>query len=135
LVAVSGDVPGVNRANDGNVSLASARTNTLEDSTHPHGKQYAKALEGTHGDRDAAAAAFEAISKAPGYKPDQEISVVQGRNGQWIATQGQGDAALNVPVPQPQPGDFERVAASKAAEQPTQVAAVPPEQQERARTV
>lgn len=99
-------------------------------------RQFAQALQGTHGDRDAAAAAIDAISRSPGYRPDQDVAVVQGRNGQLIATQGQGDAAINVAVPQAQPGDFERIAASKAAEPPVQqVAALQPDQPERARTV
>jgi hypothetical protein len=99
-------------------------------------RQFAQALQGTSGDRDAAAAAIDAISRSPGYRPDQDIAVVQGRNGQLIATQGQGDAALNVAVPKANPGDFERVANQIAqAPQPTQVAAVQPDQPERARTV
>jgi hypothetical protein len=99
-------------------------------------RQFAQALQGTHGDRDAAAAALEALHNSPGYKSDQDIAVVQGRNGQWIATQGQGDAALNVAVGKVNPGDFERVANQIAqAPQPTQTAAVQPDQPERGRTV
>jgi hypothetical protein len=99
-------------------------------------RQFAQALQGTNGDRDAAAAALDALRNSPGYKADQDVAVVQGRNGQLIATQGQVDAALNVPVGKVNPGDFERVANQIAqTPQPTQVAAVQPEQPERARTV
>lgn len=82
---------------------------------------------------DAAALAVDTISKTPGYKPYQEIAVVQGRNGNFIATQGLGDAALNVAVPSAQQGDFERVATQMAAkpQQDQQLAlAQPTEQQE-----
>ena len=100
----------------------------------PANRQFEQALKGTNGDRDAAALAVDTISKTPGYKPDRDIAVVQGRNGNFIATQGQGDAALNVAVPQAQQGDFERVATQMAAQpqQSQQVAlAQPTEQQER----
>ena len=94
-------------------------------------RQFEQALKGTNGDRDAAAAAVDAISKAPGYKPDQEISVVQGKNG-FVVSQGQGDAAVNVAVPQAKAGDFERVAAQMTQQpQPTQQIAVQSETQER----
>jgi hypothetical protein len=126
LVAVTGDAPGLKKTDDGNVALASARTNPLEGN-----RQFAQALEGTNGNRDAAAAALEAISKAPGFKPDQDIAVVQGKNGNLIATQGQGDAALNVPVPEAKQGDFERVA-RQMTEQPLQIAQQ--DQPERVRT-
>ncbi len=99
-------------------------------------RQFAQALQGTNGDRDAAAAAIETLRNTPGYKADQDIAVVQGRNGQWIATQGQGDAGLNVAVPKANPGDFERVANQIAqTPQPTQTVAVQPDQPERGRTV
>jgi hypothetical protein len=119
LVAVVKDAPGVNKTSDGNVLLASARTNPLEDGTHPYSKHFTQALEGANGNRDAAAAAVDAISKAPGYKPDQDISVTQGKNG-LIVSQGQGDAALNLQVPQAKPGDFEKIATQMA--QPQQIA-------------
>jgi hypothetical protein len=62
--------------------------------------------------------------------------VIQGRNGNYIVSQGQGDTALNAAVPQASPGDFERVANQIAqAPQPTQVAAMQPDQPERARTM
>lgn len=90
--------------------------------------QFEQALKGTGGDRDAAAVAVDTISKAQGYKPDQDISVLQGKNG-LVVSQGQGDAALNLQVPQVKQGDFERVAAAQPA-QPQQVA-MQPEQSER----
>lgn len=136
LVAVTKDVPDQSRTHDGHASLALAlaKTGPLEDGNHPYGKQFAQALEGTNGNRDAAAVAVDTISKMPGYKPDQDIAVVQGRNGNFIATQGQGEAALNVAVPPAQQGDFERVATQMASQpqQNQQVAlAQPNEQQER----
>ena len=98
-------------------------------------RQFEQALRGTNGDRDAAAVAVSAISSAPGYKPDQDIAVVQGRNGNLIATQGQGDAALNVAVPQAQPGDFQRVS-QQMAQAPQQVEmAQAMEQPQRSRSV
>ncbi|MBP6749734.1 MAG: hypothetical protein KA144_08845, partial [Xanthomonadaceae bacterium] len=93
-------------------------------------RQFEQALKGTNGDRDAAALAVSAIRDAGG-KPDQDISVSQGKNG-LIVSQGQGDAALNVPVPSAKPGDFERVAAQIAQQpQPTPQVAMQPEPQER----
>ncbi|MCC7247261.1 MAG: hypothetical protein IT473_01425 [Lysobacter sp.] len=93
-------------------------------------RQFEQALKGTNGDRDAAALAVGSIRDAGG-KPDQDISVSQGKNG-LIVSQGQGDAALNVPVPQAKPGDYERVAAQIAQQpQPTPQVAMQPEPQER----
>ncbi len=111
-------------------------TVVLAPGNDPVNRQFAQALQGANGDRDAAAAAIETLRNTPGYRPDQDIAVVQGRNGQLIATQGQGDAALNVPVGKVNPGDFERVANQIAqTPQPTQVAAVQPDQPERGRAV
>lgn len=99
-------------------------------------RQFAQALQGTNGDRDAAAAAIETLRNTPGYKADRDVAVVQGLNGQLIATQGQGDAALNVAVAKVNPGDFERVANQIAqAPQQTQTVAVQPDQPERSRTM
>jgi hypothetical protein len=93
-------------------------------------RQFAQALKGTNGDCDTVAMAVDAISKAAGYKPDQGISVVQGKNG-LVVSQGQGDTAVNVAVPQVNQGDFERVATQIAQQpQPVQIA-VQPEVQER----
>ncbi|MBP6750541.1 MAG: hypothetical protein KA144_12950 [Xanthomonadaceae bacterium] len=95
-------------------------------------RQFEQALKGANGDRDAAAVAVATIRETPGYKPDQVISVRQGKNG-WIGSQGQGDAALNVPVPQAKQGDFERVAQQLAVQPPQtpQIAAQQPDQPER----
>lgn len=96
-------------------------------------RQFEQALKGTNGDRDAAAVAVNAIREAGG-KPDQDIAVNQGKNG-LIVSQGQGDAALNVPMPQAKAGDFERISTQMAqTPQPTQVAQQQ-DQPERARTV
>jgi hypothetical protein len=93
---------------------------------------FAQALRGSGGDRDAAAAAVNTISQAPGYKPDQDISVTQGKSG-LIVSQGQGDAALNLQVPQAKQGDFEKIATQMAQPQQAQQIAMRQEevQQER----
>lgn len=93
-------------------------------------KHFEQALKGTNGDRDAAAVAVETIRNTPGYKPDQDISVMSGKNG-LIVSQGQGDTALNAAVPQAKQGDFERVAAQLAQPQPSQQIAAQPESPER----
>lgn len=93
-------------------------------------KHFEQALKGTNGDRDAAAVAVETIRNTPGYKPDQDISVMSGKNG-LIVSQGQGDTALNAAVPQAKQGDFERVAAQIAQPQQPQQVAVQPEPPER----
>jgi hypothetical protein len=129
-VVASANAPERNANPGGNAST------TLVSGNDHLNRQFAQALQGTHGDRDAAAAAIETLRNTAGYKADQDIAVVQGRNGQWIATQGQGDAALNALVTKVNPGDFERVANQIAqAPQPTQTAAVQPDQPERPRTV
>jgi hypothetical protein len=97
-------------------------------------RQFEQALKGTNGDRDAAAVAVETISRAQSYKPDQDISVVQGKNG-LVVSQGQGDAALNLAVPQAKPGDFERVSTQIAAQPQDQPLAQRLDQPERARTM
>lgn len=97
-------------------------------------RQFEQALKGTNGDRDAAAVAVATIRETPGYKPDQDISVAQGKNG-LIVTQGQGDAALNVPVPQPKSGDFERVSQQLAQATPQADVAQVAEQAQRSRNV
>ena len=96
-------------------------------------KHFEQALKGSGGDKDAAAVAVDTISKTPGFKSDQDISVMQGRNG-LIVAQGEGPTGLALQVPQAKPGDFEKVAAQMAAQpqQTQQVAAAQPtEQQER----
>lgn len=95
-------------------------------------RQFEQALKGAGGDKDAAAVAVDTISKVAGYKPDQDVAVLQGKNGQLVASQGQGDAALNVLVPQAKQGDFERVAAQMTAQpQQAQQIAMQPESQTR----
>lgn len=97
-------------------------------------RQFEQALKGTNGDRDTAAVAVAAIRETPGYKPDQDISVSHGKNG-LIVTQGQGDAALNVPVPPAQQGDFQRISQQLTqASQQTDVAQAM-EQSQRTRNV
>lgn len=84
-------------------------------------RQFEQALRGTNGDPNAAAVALETIKNNPSYKQDQDISVVQGKNGGFVVSQGQGDGAVNLAVPQARQGDFERVSAQLAqAPQPPQ---------------
>jgi hypothetical protein len=62
--------------------------------------------------------------------------VIQGRNGSLIATQGQGDTALNVALAKVGPGEFERVANQIGqSSQPIQVAVAQSEQPECGRTI
>ncbi len=118
----------ISDAGDGSVQVADAST-TLVAGNSPVNKQFEQALKGANGDKDAAAVALDTISKAPGYKPDQDISVMQGRNGLVVA-QGEGPTSLALQVPQAKQGDFERVSAQMA--QPQQIAMQPEQpQQER----
>lgn len=96
-------------------------------------RHFAQALEGTGGNRDAAALAVDIASGAQGFRPDQPISVLQGRNG-FIVSQGDGAAALNLPVPQAKQGDFERVSAQMTQSQQAQQVAAQPDQQQGQRT-
>ncbi|MCC7247259.1 MAG: hypothetical protein IT473_01415 [Lysobacter sp.] len=116
---------------DGETTVARA-SQPLAPGNEQANRQFEQALKGTNGDRDAAAVALATIREAPGYKADQDISVAQGKNG-LIVTQGQGDAALNVPVPQAKQGDFERVAQQLAVQPPQtpQIPAQQPDQPER----
>lgn len=82
-------------------------------------RQFEQALRATGGDRDSAALAVDTIRNAPGYKADEAITVMAGRNG-LIVSQGQGDAALNLQIPQATPGDFDRVAARLQQADPAQ---------------
>lgn len=118
----------ISDAGDGSVQVADAST-TLVAGNSPVNKQFEQALKGANGDKDAAAVALDTISKAPGYKPDQDISVMQGKNGLVVA-QGEGPTSLALQVPQAKQGDFERVSAQMA--QPQQIAMQPDQpQQER----
>lgn len=113
-------------ADDGGVQIADASP-SLALGNDRLNKQFEQALKGTGGDRDAAAMAVDTISKASGYKPDQDISVLQGKNG-LIVSQGEGASGLNLPVPQAKQGDFDRIAAAQPAQQQV---ALQPEQSER----
>lgn len=117
-------------ADDGSVQIADASSSLVPGNDRVN-KHFEQALKGTGGDRDAAAVAVNTIANTPGFKQDQDISVMQGKNG-LIVSQGQGDAAMNLQVPQAKQGDFEKVAAQMAAQpQQTQQIAMQPEQQER----
>jgi hypothetical protein len=95
-------------------------------------RQFLQALKGSHHDRDTAALAVQTISQAPGYNPNADISVIQGKNGGLIVSQGDGPTAINLPVTKAQPGDFERVS-QQLTQTPVQTAAQP-EQPERVKT-
>lgn len=118
----------VSDAGDGSFQVADA--SLLVPGNDRINKQFEQALKGVNGDKDAAAVALETISNAKGYKPDQDISVMQGKNG-LIVSQGQGDAALNLQVPQAKQGDFEKIATQMAQPQQAEQIAMQPEQQER----
>jgi hypothetical protein len=97
-------------------------------------RQFEQALQGTNGDPNAAALAVDTIRNASGYKEGQDISVVQGKNGNFVVSQGQGDAALNLAVPQARQGDFERVSSQVAQAPQPQPIAQQLDQPERTRT-
>ena len=107
------------------------RIASLGNAGTPLNRQYEQALKGTNGDKDAAAVAVETIKNNPSYKENQDISVVQGKNGGFIVSQGQGDSAVNLPVPQAKQGDLERVATQLSQPQQSQNVAVQPEPLER----
>ncbi len=65
---------------------------------------------------DAAALAVQTISQAPGFKQDQDISIMQGNKG-LIVSQGEGPASVNVLVPQANKGDLEKVSAQMTQSQ------------------
>jgi hypothetical protein len=69
---------------------------------------------------DQAAVALQSIRQVPGFKTDQNIELMHGKNGGLIASQGEGATALNTPVPQARQGDFERVAAQLSQTPPAQ---------------
>lgn len=92
---------------DGTVQMAGAELAPGNDRVN---RQFEQALKGTRGDRDAAALAVDTIRNAPGYKPDEAITVTSGKNG-LIVSQSQSDASLNLQVPQSGVCDFERTAA------------------------
>lgn len=118
---------------DGETTVARA-AQPLAPGNEPLNRQFEQALRGANGDRDAAAVAVAAIRDTPGYRPDQDISVAQGKNG-LIVSQGQGDAALNVPVPPAQQGDFQRVSQQLAQVQQHADIAQTTEQPQRGRNV
>jgi hypothetical protein len=89
-------------------------------------KHFEQALKGTGGDNDMAAVAVYTISQAPGFKPDQDISVVQGKNG-LIVSQGEGAASLNLPIPEAKLGAFDKIAAHMAQPQQVQQVAMQPD--------
>jgi hypothetical protein len=100
------------------LSIASASSN-MTSGNDPVSRHFEQALKGTGGDRDAAATAVHTISKSPGYKLDQDITVLQGKHG-FIVSQGEGPTSLALQVPPTGPGDFEKIATQMA--QPQQIA-------------
>lgn len=59
---------------------------------------------------DAAALAVQTISQAPGFKQDQDISVMEGKRG-LIVSQGEGPASINMLVAEAKQGDLQKVSA------------------------
>jgi hypothetical protein len=113
----------------GNDRNASQPETTLLETGHPLNRQYRQALEtaenlGIKDAKETAALAVQTITQAPGYRSDQDISVVQGKNGP-IVSQGEGASAINLPVPQAKQGDFERVSAQLSQQTPVQIANAP----------
>lgn len=107
------------KAGNGDQVVTTLASNQLATGNDNVNRQFEQALKATNGDRDAAALAVDTIRNAPGYKADEPIAVVAGKNG-LIVSQGQGDAALNLQVPQSTPGDFDRVAARLQQVDPAQ---------------
>ena len=134
MVAVAKDVPGINKANDGNVSLASAKANTLEDSAHPYNKQFTTALNtlenfNVPGDKkDMAASLLEAGVKA-GFDKEGSFKVVPGTKDNMIAVQGDGPTSLLASVgnSEVKKGAFQTVSDSLAAQPNLHAAAAPVE--------
>jgi hypothetical protein len=106
---------------DGSVKVTSAPHNAR------FNDHFEQALKGANGDRDAAAVAVYTISQSAGFKPEQDISVVQGKNG-LIVSQGDGATGLNLQVPPAKPGDVEKIAAEMAQPQQVQQVAMQPDQ-------
>lgn len=100
-------------SSDGSAQVANA-TPTLVPGNEQVNRQFDQALRGAGGDRDAAAVAVDTIRNAPGFKPDQDISVMPGKNG-LIVAQGEGPTGLALQVPSAQQGDFERAMSSRNA--------------------
>lgn len=100
-----------------------------------HHKQFLQALQGivcanAPNKFDVAALAMNTISQAPGFKPDQDISVMQGKHG-LIVSQDDGPTGINLQVPQAKPGDAQKVATQMAQPQQTQQVAMHIDSQER----
>jgi hypothetical protein len=144
LVAVTRDVPGIGKANDGNVSLASAKTNTLEDSAHPYNKQFTTALNtleslNVPGDRKDMAATLLQAGVNAGFDKDGSMKVVAGTKDNMIVMQGDGPTSLlsSVANSEVKPGAFQNVSDALGKQPGLQVAALPAEQidQTKARTM
>lgn len=68
---------------------------------------------------DAAALAVQTISQSSAFKPNEDISVMEGKKG-LIVSQGQGPAGVNLLVPPAEPGDFNKVSEQMTRSQPQQ---------------
>jgi hypothetical protein len=83
--------------------------------------------------RDTAAHAVLTLAQTPGYRADADLQLVPSRHGGLIVSQGDGAAALNVPLSQAKPDTFEQTAAKLAELAQTQPerfqAVVSPEQE------
>jgi hypothetical protein len=106
-------------ADDGSVQVASASP-TLDIGNSPLSKNLAQAVNSAP-DKDTGALAFETIKNANGYKPTDDIRVLQGNNGTTLVAQRENDpSGIVLQVPQGKPGDFERVSTQDAKEQAAQ---------------
>lgn len=115
--------------------VARSGNSTLLEGNSALNRHFEQALKGANGDKDAAALALQTMSQSPGYNPNADINVVQGKNGGLIVSQGEGATAINLPVPQAKAGDFERVAAQMAQLPQTTQVAQQQDQPERTRTM
>jgi hypothetical protein len=141
LVAVTKDVPGINKTNDGNVLLASAKAGTLEDSAHPYNKQFTAALNnleslGVAGDKKDMAATLVQAGANAGFDKDASVKVVAGTKDNMVAVQGDGPTSLlaSVAHSEVKQGAFQNVSESLAKQPGMQVAALPVEQLDQNKT-
>jgi hypothetical protein len=106
-------------SNDTGIQTASAPPN-LDIGNSPLSKNLALAVNSAP-DKDTGALAFETIKNANGYKPTDDIRILQGNNGTTLVAQRENEpTGIVLQVPQGKPGDFDRVVAQDAKEQAAQ---------------
>jgi hypothetical protein len=111
-------------------ATAAAPSPTLVEGNEAINKLFKQAMSGVENTNipnkpDAAALAVQTISQAPGFDPQKDISVMEGKKG-LIVSQGQGPAGVNMLVPEAAPGDLKKVSEEMTRSQPqlTQTPAV-----------